>query len=225
MEKNKNGKYILENHLRTWSEFRKEREEHVQSLQNKSSSTFPVPERKRWGGCRGSYNKGHSRPHIKQGSSTEHDVFYEEKSEHGKVIVSSAHGQSNATEDTSSHYGAEGHRGLQQRLEDFLNTSPKSKSSEDSQDQTPLVRSADRLSVLRGGRDGGGSLSGANSQAGSSDEDDTEEQVEHEVKVQDPSPKAQERSRLRARADALGDQSDTDPDPNENQTNGDGKDR
>jgi hypothetical protein len=217
MEKSDNGKYVLENHLRTWSELRKVREQHAQSLLHRSSSALTIPERKRWGGCRGSYNDGRSRPRIKRGSTTEQAVWEEGGS--GPIDPSPTNGESHATGNILDQNQATGHQGLQQRLEDFLNIGPKSKSSRDSQDQTSFVRSADRLSVLRGGRDGGGSMSGANSHAGSSDEDDTEDQVEYEVKAQDPSHKIKEKSRLRARADALGDQSDSDPDEEETDDN------
>jgi hypothetical protein len=56
MKKNQsNGRYILQNQLRTWSELRRERQASLAKNQSQLSlkelSSSPIPVRKKWGGC------------------------------------------------------------------------------------------------------------------------------------------------------------------------------
>ena len=194
---NGNGKYSLQNQLRTWSELKREREN---SRQEPSS---PVPMRKRWVGCQ---------------DGVDGDDF--------------ARRQRARRQNTAELFGDEAD--LEQIAEamqkpNLRGRDPSEDIHENKSAQTgtanvkmepPVPRkriiSPGRLEVLRAGRDGGGSRSGATSPNRSGSEDSDAEIKERIRSLPVRSSLAMALNggldgdgvKHRVRADALGDQSD-----------------
>ena len=254
-----NGKYILQNQLRTWSELRKERA----ALPHPES---PVPVRKKWGGCPdgcehtiGNGKKERERVVRRQNTA---DLFREDggtnvEKKIEEAISRNSRKNSRANETRAPLQIVEGDENghasdltpLQpSAIEPQANSSttappPPPPTARTTSATTTTTRanpptrklSPNRLAILKGGRDGGGSMSGAASRTGSSDEDISEEE---ELEAPNDGEQrgfrlSQDRSQLRpartamslalsgeldgddgsgmktgARADALGDQSD-----------------
>ena len=215
-----NGKYILQNQLRTWSELRKERAA-------MAAPPSPVPVRKRWGGCPDGCDHGlvnlskrprrqdtaelfadaapssSTKQHIERGSSKEN--------------ISATHA-SNPPQDTDED-DPRGRVGppactLTPQADDAPSPpEPPTTSTSVTEHMHNRVISPNRVAILQAGRDGGGSRSGATSRNGSPDD------------VVTKPPNSSKRSLglalkgefsgasgmgTGARADALGDQSDVD---------------
>ncbi|KAL9633623.1 MAG: hypothetical protein Q9164_004587 [Protoblastenia rupestris] len=196
------GKYILQNQLRTWSELRRERENEKQEPQS------PIPIRKKWGGCQeGDGNRGDdfARRQAKRRQNTV-DLFTDDYvvGSEGKVAAQQDDEYPGPDEDASARTC---NARSQPALVPIKSPSPASRNR---------TLSPNRLQILKAGRDGGGSRSGATSPnlAGSDDSDgDAKEHVKslprkgalamalnHELDF--------DGSKGRVRADALGDQSD-----------------
>ena len=216
-----NGKYTLENKLRTWSDLRQEREREAQQEREKNgqqltrqSSSSHVPIRRKWGGCpdgcthgmsgdvqkslraqlmesmhrsaghvRGSSDTYPDQPSpLKQSASMADSIegsfpFPNDKS------IAALHEPANRSHQTSP--SAEEVDGTdRQRSDPSVGTRKRPvrpslglhRDSEDHLLHPPVSASATanlKLALLHlGGRDGGGSLSGANSLAPSEDEGD-----------------------------------------------------
>ena len=214
MRKNQdNGKYILQNQLRTWSELKKERAALPDS---------PVPVRKTWGGCPDGCDheiKNLTKRQAKRQDTA--DLFREDgttstqqfeqamkrKSSNAKKV---SQAQDEQMDDPRGRVGPPQFNlpysgdSNDTRTEQLTRGSPRKRSE-----------SLNRLSILKAGRDGGGSRSGAGSRSGSSDTETVEGDLE--PKAQRPSSMALalngafddgQSIRSGTRADALGDQSD-----------------
>ncbi|KAL2042402.1 hypothetical protein N7G274_004893 [Stereocaulon virgatum] len=191
------GKYSLQNQLRTWSELKREREN---SRQEPSS---PVPMRKRWGGCQdGVDGDDFARRQRARRQNTaelfEDDADLEQIAE---TLQKSNPRRKDPTEDLHENQSAQ---------TDAANVHM----------EPPVSRKRiifpDRLEVLRAGRDGGGSRSGATSPNRSGSEDSDAEVKERVRSLPFRSSLAMALNggldgdgvKHRVRADALGDQSD-----------------
>jgi len=199
-------KYVLQNQLRTWSEMRRER---VNSRQEPQS---PIPVRKKWGGCNqpdGEWGDDFARRQAARRQNTA-DLFGEDlekdmnDAKRGSNDDVKARSSSLEAHDTDpSSYTDAG---------DVMLPAPK---------ECRRIPSPYRLDILRGGRDGGGSRSGAASPNRSLSEDsdaDVKECVKR-LPVRGSLALAMhhelgpnEGGKDRIRADALGDQSDVEDD-------------
>ncbi|KAJ5551200.1 Histidine phosphatase superfamily clade-1 [Penicillium sp. DV-2018c] len=217
-----NGKYVLQNKLRTWSDLRKERER--DNASNKQAPTIPtgrashVPIRRKWGGCpdgcthgmtvdgkltlrasllnsmRHSHGLGNAQPkhtddHVANfGSKLQRSISIDD-------IISSSE-ESAAQEDTSRNSNTRRssnppgdtskHGEPSSDARPSMNTlqSKRSRNSEDYHAHQPTASSSSsahlKYALLHlGGRDGGGSMSGANSLAPSEDEGDDHHYDDH----------------------------------------------
>ena len=192
-----NGKYGLQNHLRTWSELKRER---ANSRQEPSS---PVPMRKRWGVCQDGFDGDDFARRQRARRQNTAELFGDEadteqmaeamqkSSSRGRGDVEESHGDESAHTDAANVKMAP--------------PGPRKR-----------IVSPDRLEILRAGRDGGGSRSGATSPNRSGSEDSDAEVKEHIKSLPVRSSLAMalngvldgDRAKHRVRADALGDQSD-----------------
>jgi len=218
MKKNKeNGKYILQNQLRTWSELRKERPA--------AAPPSPVPVRKRWGGCPDGCEHGLVSLTKRPRRQNTADVFGEDSTSSAKQQIEQAMKRNpTATQkydppqdtDEDDPRGRIGPPicGLGLSAEDVIsssNTTPSCTSVADHMHNR--VISPTRVAILQAGRDGGGSRSGAASRSGSPDEDDTDKVLVSKrsmARALNGDFAGQSGMGTGARADALGDQSDVD---------------
>ena len=182
-----NGKYILQNQLRTWSQLKKDKEEAAAA-----APQSPVPVRKKWVGCVD--GDGPTRRPRRQNTA---DLFMDDDEAEDEQDDESL-----GTEDNDL-------------------PSPSSPRSERNR-----LLSPNRLAILKGGRDFGGSRSGDVSRSGSSDEEEKKMGIGDDgvgkkrmVKPLKTSMAMalhgaleSEGMRSGTRADALGDQSDVDDD-------------
>ena len=198
-----NGKYVLQNHLRTWSELKRER---ANSRQEPSSA---VPMRKRWGGCQDGVDGDDFARGLRARRQNSGDVFGDEadteqmaeamqkSSSRGRGDVEESHGDESAHTDATN----------------VKMTPPGPRKR---------IISPGRLEILRAGRDGGGSRSGATSPNRSGSEDSDAEVKEHIKSLPVRSSLAMALNgeldgdgvKHRVRADALGDQSDAEDEEN-----------
>lgn len=208
-----NGKYVLQNQLRTWSELKRERANSRSSVTEPSS---PIPVRKKWGGCLisdGDRGDDFARRQMARRRKDTKELFED-------VIIDYA---SKATADGKKAVSGEGenprgreHGSLAPEREtpqtDAANLRPATTSAR------KLIVSPNRLEILKGGRDGGGSRSGA---ASPSLDDSEAESKEHMKTLPLRRSLAMALSGdldgdgERVRADALGDQSDVEDEEEE----------
>ncbi|KAI9696021.1 MAG: hypothetical protein M1836_005852 [Candelina mexicana] len=197
------GKYTLQNQLRTWSALKREHAAAIDKAQGMVQPESPIPVRKRWGGC-------------PNGCA------------HGKEVLSDSKRRQDSS-DTGSKHDC-----LTDKLQSYKTelgspAVPLSETEDEARGQvespnisfvaasTPIEEeerfrnrhlSPNRIFMLRAGRDGGGSRSGATSRAGSSSEDESDDGGAksglQRVKTNPDSPAMG----VGARADALGDQTD-----------------
>ncbi len=205
-----NGKFILQNQLRTWSQLKRERANSAISQPPQS----PIPERKRWGGCPDGCDHEDEERARKKAARRQNtaDLFMDDDTVR-QIEQAVKRRSSKAAETKGTKDGAEC-----PRSRDDAPLSPKVIPS--SQKPTALIPQSPSL-ISEGGRDGGGSLSGAASRSGSSTPDSDADAKERMQNVPVRSSMAMalhgelEGEGLgidRARADALGDQSDVDDD-------------
>ncbi len=205
-----NGKFILQNQLRTWSQLKRERANSAISQPPQS----PIPVRKRWGGCPDGCDHEDEERARKKAARRQNtaDLFMDDDTVR-QIEQAVKRRSSKAAETKGTKDGAE-----YPRSRDDAPLSPKAIPS--SQNPTALTPHPPSL-ISEGGRDGGGSLSGAASRSGSSTPDSDADAKERMQNVPVRSSMAMalhgelEGEGLgidRARADALGDQSDVDDD-------------
>ncbi|KAJ5960605.1 Histidine phosphatase superfamily clade-1 [Penicillium vulpinum] len=221
-----NGKYTLQNKLRTWSDLRKDREDENASKEQVPAPTLPsgdhVPIRRKWGGCPDGCTHGltadgkqtlrsnllhsvrheHGYPQPKHvdehagsfGSKLHKSVSIDEvisSSEENAIQNDTSRkpsAQYVSNGDTTKHYnpGLEARptvnplhpkrptlHGLSRNSEDHLLHQPTATSSASAHLRYALLH--------LGGRDGGGSMSGANSLAPSDDEGDDHDHHRHAI--------------------------------------------
>ena len=203
-----NGKYVLQNQLRTWSELKRERANSKTSMTEPES---PIPVRKRWGGCLqsdGDRGDDFARRQMARRRDTK-ELFEDYEMDHGH-------------KEKVNGKKADGGEGEYSRgREDGPSSPTKQKSQIDAANVhlvTPGARkrihSPSRLDILKAGRDGGGSRSGAASPSRSSGDDSDAEVKEHMKSLPLRRSLAMalngelDGDGERVRADALGDQSD-----------------
>ena len=204
-----NGKYILQNQLRTWSELKRERANSRASITEPES---PIPVRKKWGGCLqsdGDRGDDFVRRQMARRRKNTKELFEDVEVDYG-------------SKETEVGMKAEGGEGVYSRGREDRPRTPEKKNSQTDAANVRLaapgawtrIRSPNRLEILKGGRDGGGSRSGAASPSRSSP-DDSEAEAKERIKSL---PLRRSLAMAldgelngdgeRVRADALGDQSD-----------------
>ena len=209
-----NGKYVLQNQLRTWSELKRERANSRTSITEPES---PIPVRKRWGGCLQSDGDRGDDFVMRQIARRRKDT--KELFEDVEVVHSN--------KGTGHGKNIDGNEGeYPNGREERQQTPEKNDSRTDAANQTtPNLRtrivSPSRVDILMGGRDGGGSRSGAASPNLSTPEDSEAEAKEHMKSLPVRRSLAMalngelDGDRERVRADALGDQSDVEDEEEE----------
>ncbi|KAI9892755.1 MAG: hypothetical protein M1814_001175 [Vezdaea aestivalis] len=202
------GKYDLENHLRTWSEL------HTQEKLHTPSSTPKIPStRRRWGGCPEGCNHGRHKGSVKRKNALHPIPTIKTDGD----VDGSNEDPKKSKDRVATHRKSELqdlHQSIGQMMARPTQLLKLEASKRDKKSKLVRVLSPDRLQVIRAGRDGGGSMSGANSQVESSDEEECYEEIsdhENDADVESPVQLGHSRSF----ADALGDQSETDPDDDE----------
>jgi len=215
MKLNENGKYELQNHLRTWSELKRERANGRAEVEPGS----PIPTRTRWGGCQEGDSGDDFVSRQKMRRQNTADLFGDDDME--------AEALEKADRDIKRSSKAEG------EYPNGREDAPKLKDDGESfQVDGANVRVASPgarqriirprpLDPMRIGRDGGGSPSGIATPNHSDSEDSDAETLEHMKSLPIRSSLAmalsgeldgERRVKDRIRADALGDQSDPEDD-------------
>ena len=217
-----NGKYELKNQLRTWSELRREKEREREEQEGaKAEPQSPIPVRKRWGACPDGHGFDVTGRHFPRRQNTA-DLFADDASSPMKTQIQHAIGEEES-KDEDEYPNAE--QNLSQRGSE--ETSSANRAHEDSFSQSSQRSSLAALlrrEIHEGGRDGGGSQSGAVSRSGTpSSEEDNAAANDRAKRVPSKSSMAMALNgeldgigeaprRYRARADTLGDHSDVDDD-------------
>lgn len=210
------GKYVLQNQLRTWSEMKRERANSKSSITEPES---PIPVRKRWGGCLqsdGDRGDDFARRQMARRRKDTKELFEDvgmPQSNNGTDCVKKADDEKGGYA-KSSENGSEGPEGT-----------PAATDATNARLVTPGARirmvSPRRIEILTGGRDGGGSRSGAASPSLSNPEDSEPEAKEHMKSLPLRRSLAMalngelDGDGERVRADALGDQSDVEDEEEE----------
>lgn len=211
-----NKKYILQNQLRTWSELKRERANSRTSITEPES---PIPVRKKWGGCLqtdGDRGDDFARRQMARRRKDTKELFEDVEMEHGNKEL----GNGKKADGSESEYS----RGREDRTQ-----APERENSQTDAANvllaTPGARtrivSPNRLEILKGGRDGGGSRSGAASPSLSSLDDSETEAKERMRSLPLRRSLAMalngelDGDGERVRADALGDQSDVEDEEEE----------
>jgi hypothetical protein len=178
-----NGKYNLKNQLRTWTQYKVEREAHQAALQ-----ASPVPVRKRWGGRSESQERAHTGKAPRRQNTA--DLFIDDASDSMAQLEAALQRKNSTTDKTRTLHGSKSYTNQHTNEDDATwEQAQRAKSSD-----LPGLGSPNRLAVLKGGRDGGGSLSGNVSRANSSDEyeDDSDSHAnEHDDAINVPAPQCQ----------------------------------
>ena len=210
------GKYILQNQLRTWSEWKRER---ASSKTSTTEPESPIPVRKRWGGCLqsdGDRGDDFARRQMARRRRDTKELFEDVEMEHGK-------------RETGNREKANGGEGECPKGTENGSQAPERESSQTDAANVRLATPGARvrslsptcLEILTGGRDGGGSRSGAASPGYSSPEDSEAEAKEHMKSLPLRRSLAMalngelDGDGERVRADALGDQSDVEDEEEE----------
>ena len=211
-----NGKFILQNQLRTWSELKRERANSRSSIPEPES---PIPVRKRWRGrsqSDGDRGDDFVRRQMARRRKDTKDLFEDVDIDYGN-------------KEAENGKKADGGEGEDPRGRESAPKTPEKKLPQTDAANVRLntpgsrtrIPSPSRLEILKGGRDGGGSRSGATSPSRSSP-DDLEAEIRERIKS------LPLRGSLamalageldgdggRVRADALGDQSDVEDEEEE----------
>lgn len=211
-----NGKYVLQNQLRTWSEMKRERANSRSSITEPES---PIPVRKKWGGCLisdGDRGDDFARRQIARRRKDTKELFEDLEIEHGDK----------ETRNGKKSDGGEGEYPIWRQ--DRTQAPERENSHTDAANVRQMapgarkrVVSPNRIEILKGGRDGGGSRSGAGSPSRSSPEDSEAEAKEHMSSLPLRRSLAMalngelDGDGERIRADALGDQSDVEDEEEE----------
>ncbi|MCJ1391316.1 hypothetical protein MMC18_004179 [Xylographa bjoerkii] len=209
------GKYDLQNQLRTWSELREEKKA-------KESGSPIIPVRKKWGGCPDGCDHTASRQTRRRQNTA--DLFLDNGAVNLAIVEAKLQrngSKADTAKEPLKHEVEDGPRG---RV--FPSQSEEGRASDGEESASPRtnghknnnkesILSPNRLDMLKTGRDGGGSLSGAASRSGS--QESVEREREPRQRRRFPSSMAlalsgefgsEEGMRTGQRADALGDQSD-----------------
>lgn len=219
-----NQKYILQNQLRTWSQLKRERANSAASQAPQS----PIPVRKHWDGCPDGYEHGEEERAGKKAARRQNtaDLFLDDDTVR-QIEQAAAKRRSSKTAEPKAPIADDDHSRRRDDtplsptndpLPNLNGTAGPTIPSNSPSRRTPFSPLPPSL-ISEGGRDGGGSLSGATSRSGSSEPDSDADAKEHMRILPVRSSMAMalhgelEGEGLgaeRARADALGDQSDVD---------------
>jgi broad specificity phosphatase PhoE len=224
-----NGKFVLQNQLRTWSELRKERAA-------AAAPPSPVPVRKRWGGCPDGCDHGLVGLTRRPRRQNTAELFEDDapsppmktQLEPGFNQLDSAaagvtQSQKNPPQDPDKD-NRHGRLGSPKRAvipPGKITNSPFALATRPIRANNHLPEkliSPDRVAILQAGRDGGGSRSGTTSRNGSSDDEVEDKGTRAPVVLKRSMARAlngdfdtaESGMGMGARADALGDQSDVD---------------
>lgn len=226
-----NGKYVLQNQLRTWSELKRERASSKSAGQAEQPGS-PVPMRKRWGGCQdGESGDDFARRQRARRQNTA-DLFGQGVAGGEGEALKGALEKVKVDGTIRSPVISNNKTGSKSPRNNSATASPPNETSPPPQHHSapsiPILPPLPR-DILRIGRDGGGSRSGAASpnRSGSEDQDAAEiirEQVRAGLPVRSSLKMAlngelegeNQKGRDRVRADALGDQSDAEDEEEEN---------
>jgi hypothetical protein len=226
MKREENGKYQLRNHLRTWSELKNERallEGKNSEKDRNADDSATAPFRKKWGGCpngceHGKFKLANRRKRentMDAMQSSESSVKETEKTEKTDRVDNSLAGRRPATrrwltssedeDDPRCRIGSP-KIGIEKSLDEFVSSPDSTPSYITVEDRLRnLLASPNRLALLRaGGRDFGGSCSGAASQIGS-ESDMSEEERNKSAQVNQSRWNANSGMGSGAKADPLGD--------------------
>ncbi|KAL9129344.1 MAG: hypothetical protein Q9217_002182 [Psora testacea] len=205
------GKYVLQNQLRTWSEMREERANSRQEPQS------PIPIRKKWGGCQdGDGNRGDD--FAKRQAKRRHntlDLFADDY-----PVENEAKAAAQAQAQEKDEYPSGPDDAASKPLPSLESQPPSIKMKLPTPASRERQMSPNRLEILKAGRDGGGSRSGAASPNLVGSDDSDADAKEHARLLPRKGHLAMalnreldvEGSQGRVRADALGDQSDVEDD-------------
>ena len=216
MKLNDNGKYVLQNQLRTWSELKRERANSKSSITEPES---PIPVRKRWGGCLqsdGDRGDDFARRQMARRRKDTKELFEDVEIAHSS---NGTDGVKKADEEKSGYARSSENRG-EPPEETFTAADARNIRLVTPSARTRMV-SPHRIEILKGGRDGGGSRSGAASPSTSNPEDSEAEAKEHMKSLPLRRSLAMalngefDGDGERVRADALGDQSDVEDEEEE----------
>jgi len=211
MRLNESGKYDLQNHLRTWSELKRERANSRAGAEPSS----PIPTRTRWAGCQkgDSGDDFVSRQRLRRQNTG--DLFEDGGME--------ADEQTKAEPDVTKSSRAEGDNPMDEKNAPEDEDQGDNLQTESTNIQTPSSGPAKRVisprqrDLIRVGRDGGGSRSGMATPNRSDSEDSDADAKQHMESLPVRSSLAmalsgeldgERKGKNRIRADALGDQSD-----------------
>ena len=168
-----NGKFILQNQLRTWSELRREEAEAIAQPES------PIPVRKRWGDNSEQDATGFGRRQMARRQNTA-DLFHDDLEgsdgaiPHAGVAITSKRKISTVKGgDMNSSHSPSRSRDKEGTIKDLdPDTSPDVKTSRKPCAETRLIRTPTppHQRMGKGGRDGGGSRSGAGSPSYYSDD-------------------------------------------------------
>ena len=210
------GKYVLQNQLRTWSELKRER------ANSKSSATepeSPIPVRKKWGGCLqsdGDRGDDFARRQMARRRKDTKELFEDVEIAYGNKET----GNGKKTDKGEGEYprGREDRSQIPNKQLPHTDTANLYLATPGSRNR---ILSPSRLDILKGGRDGGGSNSGAGSPSRSISDDSEAEVKEHMRSLPLRRSLAMalkgelDGDGERVRADALGDQSDVEEEEEE----------
>ena len=219
-----NGKYVLQNNLRTWSELKRERA----NSKTADEPASPIPVRKRWGGCHDGVDGDDFARRQRARRQNTVDLFSDDDEANITALA-------NAMQRPPEPRGRE--EGLQSLEEESAQTDAVNVQLDPPGSENHFL-SPERLEILHVGRDGGGSRSGAASPNRSDERDDNN--IEAEAKKERVKPLPVRGSlalalngeldgdiapKHRVRADALGDQSDVEDEDGTNIERLEAKDR
>lgn len=215
MRLNDNGKYDLQNHLRTWSELKRERANSRAGAEPGS----PIPTRTRWIGCQkgDSGDDFVSRQQMRRQNTM--DLFED------NCMEANALGKSERDVTKSLKTEGDCSKGREDTPKDEAQDDSLQTDSANVRVASPGTRkriiSPRQLDLMRAGRDGGGSRSGTATPNRSDSEDSDVEAKQHMESLPVRSSLAmalsgeldgERKTKDRIRADALGDQSDPEDD-------------
>ena len=209
-----NGKYVLQNNLRTWSELKRERA-NSKTTDNNNEPASPIPVRKRWGGCHDGVDGDDFARRQRARRQNTVDLFNDDDDEAN--VTALAEKMQRAQEPRGRDEGL----GLQPLEEESAQTDAVNVHKDPSGSKKRFL-SPERLEILHAGRDGGGSRSGAaspNRSVGPDGNNMGAEAKERRVKSLPVRGRGSlalalngeldgDAPKHRVRADALGDQSD-----------------
>lgn len=219
-----NGKYELKNQLRTWSELRREKEKELEQHEGeKPEPQSPIPVRKRWAGFpeKCDYDVAGRRVPRRQNTA---DLFADDIPDVTKIQIQHQHAIIEEGNKDEYEYPERQQSTAPSQVDKHVTRNGMEAGANLSDSNGKSLPSSSRREILEGGRDGGGSRSGAVSRSGTpSSEDEAAAAKDREKMLPARSSMAMALNGelhnvtrpYRARADTLGDQSDVDDDTDE----------